>query len=171
MRHEISFSLHGSPWVQLATAHGQASGNGAFPHLCTQMCAGGEICWGGALQVTDTAQKGNVGAGWCVLGWFWGNTIIPVLLPTEAELAKWRPQRMQHVAFVNRLELPLFSYFPLCRKYPQSTHPWFPVAKKGGEHVQWQKEALPPARGSTQPPALPWENFLLITSLLPLSPH
>lgn len=67
MRREISCSLQGPPRVQLATAHGQASGNGAFPHFCAQMCAGGDICWGGPCR-SQAQQKRECGS-WVTRSW------------------------------------------------------------------------------------------------------
>lgn len=102
MRRELACSLHGSPpRVQPATAHGQASGNGAFSPTSAHGCVGGALCSWGTLQAAGVAQRGSLGVGWGVGGRIWGYSISRALLPTPAELVKWRPWRIQRVAFVS----------------------------------------------------------------------
>lgn len=67
---------------------------------------GGSPLLVGAPDITGLAQRGSLGAGWGVLGWIWGYTIVLVFLLTQAELGKWRPWRIQRVASVTGYSWP-----------------------------------------------------------------
>lgn len=68
MRDEISFSLHGSPRVQLATAHGQAQEMERSPHWCTQMCAGADYLLGrGPAGHTHSTERES--GSWVMYSW------------------------------------------------------------------------------------------------------
>lgn len=175
MRRELACPLHGSPRVQPATAHGQASGNGAFSPTSAHGRVGGALCSWGTLQAAGVAQRRSVGVSRVRCGWAdLGLSRLSGAPANTSRAGKVEAVENTACGVCVGLLLPPLSYFPHWRKYRQSIHPWLLLAESGRGPVWWPeaaRAALPPARGSTQPPASPRENLLLITSLLSLSPH